>query len=737
MSPAKTTCECAYCRLPVRGIDSNDQTPVYCCFGCRLAAEITGDSGAEGEARWTLVRLGTAIFLTLNVMMFTMALWTQELYDARAVGSGPLAASLADLLRYLSLLLSLPVLWLLGVPLIENALLTKQRGLAGTDLLIGVGVVAAFGYSALSVIKGAGHVYFEVACVVLVMVTIGRWLEATSKLRTTAALEALEKLVPDQVRLVSESGQEIQANTTSVQTGDLLHVLAGERIATDGRLERGCASVTQQLLTGESRPITKQVGDDLLGGSLNLDGDLFVRVTAAPHEGSLARLIQLVRSAGLSKGHYQRLADFVSSWFLRVVILIAVLTFAAHLWWGTTDDAIMASLAVLLISCPCAIGLATPMAVWSAFGAAAQRGILFHGGEALELLAGVRAVRFDKTGTLTTGTPCVEQFEPENTAESQQVIRRACLLARASTHVFSQAIVEKYAESAPDCEASLGPEMPMPDVQTVAGCGVRTRFAGESSDTLLGSYRWLKSQGFLTSPRLQATIDAARQAGKSLSVIGWQQRVQAVFVFSETLRDEALPAITSCRKLGCDVGVLTGDDSARGHWLAEQFGVSVQAGLMPEDKVTALAAARHIWGSVAMVGDGVNDAPALAASDVGIALGCGTDLARESAPIALLTDDLLGVPWAICLARRSVGVMRQNLFWAFIYNAAGIALAAAGWLNPAWAAVAMVVSSLLVVGNTMRLQADAPGPAVVVPTPASREEANRLTPTHSNDPLVV
>lgn len=700
----RTDGACDYCRLPVTVARETGDGPLYCCYGCRLAAEITGRGGAEGEARWTLVRLGVAIFLSINVMMFTMALWTQELYDARAVGSGPLAASLADLFRYLCLLLSLPVLWLLGGPLVDGALAARQRDVAAADLLIVLGVAAAYLYSAISVVRGAGHVYFEVGSAVLVMVTIGRWLEATGKLRTTAALDALEKLLPQRVRTIDATGQPRDTAIGDVVPGDRLRVLAGERIATDGRVERGVASVSEQLLTGESRPATRGPGDDVLGGSLNLDGELVVRASTRAGEGSLARLIELVRTARLTKGRYQRLADRVSAWFLRGVLIVACGTFLFHSWRSGVDAALMAALAVLLIACPCALGLATPMAVWTALGNAARHGVLFRHGESLERLADVQAVRFDKTGTLTTGEPFVELFALADAAERDQVARRAMRLAGASTHVFSQAIVRHLESSRDSCQ-----EPNVSDMMTVAGQGIAARFDHESDVSRLGSLRWLQASAMSVSPELERTVAVARHGGRSLSAIGWGGRVRGVFAFSETLRSEAPQALAQCTDLGCDVAVLTGDEPARGRLLSEQLGVTVLAGLVPEAKVAALAEARGSIGPVAMVGDGVNDAPALAASDVGIALGCGADLSRDSALVCLLADDLARVPWAIELARRSVRVIRQNLFWAFGYNTLGIALAAGGWLNPAWAAAAMVASSLLVVANSLRLQADSPG----------------------------
>ncbi len=692
---------CDYCHLPVAVERGADFGPVYCCFGCRLAREITGQGGAEGEARWTLVRLGMAIFLSINVMMFTMALWTQDLYDARAVGAGPLAASLADLFRYLCLVLSLGVLWLLGLPLVENAWASRCRDVAATDLLIVLGVAATYVYSAISVVRGAGHVYFEVGCAVLVVVTIGRWLEASGKLRTTAALDALEKLLPQRVQVIDAAGHAQDASIGEIVRGDRLRVLAGERIAADGRVERGCASVSEQLLTGESRPVTKRSGDQVLGGGLNLDGELVVRVAVPVNEGSLARLIELVRAARLSKGRYQRLADRVSGWFLRGVLVVCLGTFMFHFWRGGVDAGLMAALAVLLIACPCALGLATPMAVWAALGNAAGHGVLFRHGESLERLAHVRAVRFDKTGTLTTGTPRVESFTLIDEAEHEKAVRRALRLAGASTHVFSQAIA-RYLQTS----VSLSVDHAVGEIVAAAGQGMAARFDDEVHESRLGSLHWLQDSGMSIAPELQQAVALARRDGKSLSAIGWAGRVRGVFVFSETLRSEAPAALARCAALGCDVAVLTGDDPGRGRILAEQLGVTVTAGLMPEAKVAALAEARRSRGPVAMVGDGVNDAPALAASDVGIALGCGADLSRESALVCLLADDLAQVPWSIDLARRSVRIIRQNLFWAFGYNTLGIALAAAGWLNPAWAAAAMVASSLIVVANSLRLQAD-------------------------------
>jgi heavy metal translocating P-type ATPase len=591
----------------------------------------------------------------------------------------------------------LPVLWLLGVPLVDSALANRRRDAAAADLLIALGVAAAYVFSMISVWRGAGHVYFEVGCMVLVMVTLGRWLEATGKLRAMQAIDALEKLLPVVVRLRGADGRERMVAPEGLARGDLLRVLAGERAAVDAVVIAGAASLDEQLLTGESRPVWKQPGDSVLGGSLNVDGELVLEVSAPVWEGSLGRLIELVRRARLTKGRYQRLADSVAAWFLSGVIVVAVGTVLFHAWRSGADAGILAGLTVLLIACPCALGLATPLAAWTALAAASRRGVLFRHTEALERLAAVRAVRFDKTGTLSTAAPQVADLLVAEESQRGEVARRAARLAAASMHVFSRAIAE-FLAPAEDSRAS--------DVASAAGSGVFASFDGESAATRLGSLRWLEEVGLELPPGLARAI--ARCDGQSMSAIGWAGRVRAVFVFRETLRPEAAAALAECRSLGCDVAVLTGDEAARAATLADTLAVPVLAALTPEDKVAALDDARRRFGPVAMVGDGVNDAPALVAGDVGIALGCGADLARESAAVCLVSDNLARVPWAIELARNSVRVMRQNLFWAFAYNTVGIALAAAGWLNPAWAAAAMVASSVFVVTNSLRLGGAAP-----------------------------
>lgn len=688
---------CAYCGLPLRStgeLRSAVAEPDYCCFGCRLAAAINDERGDHVAVRGTLTRLGLGVFFTLNESVFSMALWTSDVY-AHDTSGGPMAATLEELFRYLSLLFALPVLWLLGGPLAANAWRDLRLGRFSADLLLVAGVFASFAYSMANVFRGAGQIYFEVGCVVLTMVTLGRWLEAAGKLKTTESLSALEKLLPEFARVRRDAGW-VETPLAEIAPGDVVRVLSGERIPTDGRLLSAVVSVDEQLLTGESRPAVKEPGDALLGGSLSLDGEVRMEVTSPASEGTLSRLIEAVRGARLRKGRYERVADRVAASFTPLVSAIALLTLVMHAAWHGWEVGLMASLAVVLIACPCALGIATPMAVWAALGTAAQRQVLFRHGEALERLAEVRAIRFDKTGTLTTGVAEVADavFDPDTSEAELRAITAA--LAQCSNHVFSSALA-RYLDTPIDQHL-------IETVRTVPGRGLLATRADDGAYVVLGNLPFVREQALALDELVAQRVHRALKRGESFTLVGWAGRVRGVFVFREQLREGAAAALKQCRELGLDLAVLTGDHATRGQALAGELGVRVVSELLPDEKLAAIAAAQRQCGAVAMVGDGVNDAPALAASDVGIAMGQGADLTRDAAAICLMSNDLARLPWAVELARKSVRIMRQNLFWAFAYNALGIALAATGWLNPMWAAGAMVASSLFVVVNSLRLR---------------------------------
>lgn len=689
---------CDYCGLPVPsswwGSPVGEQDKVYCCFGCRFAHSVAGESGPSAAVTLTLARLGFAIFFSLNVVAFTMALWAQDLYGPEAVGTGA-AVVFHDLFRYLGLLFSIPVLFLLGGPMLANAWHSLRRGVPSTDVLLLIGVAAAFVYSAFSVLRGSGPVYFEVVVVVLVFLTLGRWMEATGKVRAQKSLDALEQLLPETARVI-RNGNEFIVPLQKVVPGDRLRILAGERVPCDGRIVLHSASLDEQAVTGEGSPVEKAVDDSVYGGTMNLDGELLIEATASPSGGTLAKMIELIRTAGTTRGQFHRMAERAATAFLPIVVALSLIAFAVHAVTTSMEQGLFAALSVLVIACPCALGVATPLAVWVALGRAAKMHVLFRSSDALERLAKIRVILFDKTGTLTVGSPVVNRFESEE-RDANAVLAHCVRLAQRSNHPFAQAILE-YAANVPVDSNSDG-------VQTLPGRGLMMHDSNLGT-IHLGSRRLMGENNYSWPSRLDHLSAIADQNGQSITAIGWGQQVRGVFTLAEELRPGIRGLLAELQKRHLHVGVLTGDSIARGQAMSQELGVDVSAGLLPNEKVEQIHEMRTKNGPVAMVGDGLNDAPALASADVGIALGCGADVSRDAADICLLTDDPLRIIDMLDLCRQTVRVIRWNLFWAFAYNVIGIGLAFTGRMNPALAALAMIVSSFIVIANSLRLGAE-------------------------------
>ena len=737
-----TSSECTYCGLPVAVKTTSAEVrpvDVYCCYGCRFAHSVVQEQGEEGAIRWTVIRLGLAIFFTMNLMAFTMTMWSLDVYD---VQPDPFQQTLYEVFRWLSMLLAFPVLLLLGIPLLQNAIATWRLRILSTDLLIGGAVIAAYSMSAVSVVRGDGPLYFEVGAMVLVMMTLGRWIEAAGRHKATETLDQLLTLLPESVSRVSHDAiqaEEQLVRAAEVQVDDELRVRAGERFATDGILVLGRTSVDEQTFTGESRPVFRGVNDAVLAGTVNLDGDIVIRVTALFRQGSFGRLLETLQEARTARGHYQRLADRVAGWFFPAVSLLAAAAFMWHLPSGV-PTAIQVSMSVLLIACPCALGLATPLAVWTAFSVAIRRQVLFRSGEALERLAATQAVCLDKTGTLTTGIPQVcsaVAFDGELNDVPWRVIGD---LAQASHHPFSRAVTAWIADNV-NQDSVQRMELQSGTITTVSGGGIEGRTI-DGVDVRLGSVLFacdqpavagvdrserpvVRSGGSLRStishPAVAETCELAETRSRrwlkqldseasrlnaSLTVVACNSMPVVGFLISESLRDEAKEALNRLTDIVSSVHVLSGDRASSAnalHSALDVAGLAVEGDLRPRQKVERLQQIRSQHGTTVMVGDGINDAPALAVSDVGIAMGCGADVSRDSADVCLLSNDLTRIPWAIELAQRTRSIIRQNLCWAFGYNSIGVAVAATGWLNPAIAAGLMITSSLLVISNSLRL----------------------------------
>ncbi|GIK16572.1 MAG: copper-translocating P-type ATPase [Planctomycetota bacterium] len=690
---------CAFCDLPILVIlgrgESASTEPLYCCLGCRLAAQIAGARDEEGRATGAITRLGLAIFLTMVVMAFTTYFYGREL-EASPETAPASAAHFEGVMRYVTMIFATPVLLLLGGPIAAEARESWRRRSVGTDALILIGVVSAYALSYASTLRDSGPVYFETACVVLVLVTLGRYIEARTKLRASKLLRPSRAMLPATV-VIERGGVEARIPTEEMIEGDVLAVRAGERLAADGVVVEGAAHADLRWITGESAPAIVKPGDALPAGALNLDGHLRVRVTAAGARSALGRILEQIDEAQRTKGRYERLADRVAGVFVPLTLVLGAIGGALGYMRGGTGEAVERFLSVLLIACPCALGIATPLAVWAGIGRAAARGVVLRSAEVLEALADIRAAAFDKTGTLTASHPVVVAWTASSAREEGALLALARTLAVTSTHPYSRCVAE-YAERRVGADTSEGS---VSDITVVPGRGILARVEGE-----LVRYGSAVHVFDVDAPSSVIVGEALRRASlEGLGVVCLRdgRGREGVFLLDEEIRGGAAEALAVFTKLGCPTVVLTGDHAARGERLARTLGVPVRAGLLPDDKIAELALLRARHGRVMMIGDGLNDAPALAAADVGVAMGCGTDLSRATASACLMGDDPRTAPWLVLLGRRTVRTIRVNLAWAFAYNLAGVGVALTGALRPTFAAVAMVISSLLVVGNSMRL----------------------------------
>jgi Cu+-exporting ATPase len=599
-------------------------------------------------------------------------------------------------------LLATPVQFWLGARFYRAGWNALRAGTGNMDLLVALGTSAAYGLSVHQVLRHGAHapVYFEAAAVIVTLVLLGKWLEARAKRQTTEAIRALQALRPERARVLGADGAEREVPIASIRVGDRIVVLPGERIPVDGEVDDGRSSVDESLITGESLPVAKQPGARVTGGAVNGEGRLLVITRAIGAETTLARIIRLVESAQAKKAPVQKLVDRVSAVFVPVVLAFAALTWLA---WGLLSGdwtaGLLNAVAVLVIACPCALGLATPTALMAGTGVAARHGILIKDAEALELAHRVRTVVFDKTGTLTAGRPqvaAVDALEGDATA----LLARAALLQAGSEHPLARAVVAAAGERgvAPGARRAT-------DVEALPGRGVRGRIDGRLH--AVGSTRLVTELGLATDA-LAAPLAAAEQAGYSVSWLARlepEPRLLGLIAYGDVVRPESAQAIAALRALGVRTVMLTGDHRASAARVAAELGLDAyEAEVLPADKAGAVERLKTGSGPVAMVGDGINDAPALAAADVGIAMGGGTDVAMETAGVTLMRGDPRLVADAIDVSRRTHRKIVQNLYWAFGYNVVGLPLAALGFLDPMIAGAAMAFSSVSVVTNALLLR---------------------------------
>ncbi|HHV28504.1 MAG TPA: copper-translocating P-type ATPase [Clostridium sp.] len=631
---------------------------------------------------------------------------------ASAILSSPLIAAMIFMLvnidipflhnEYFQLIISTPVQFIIGFRFYKNAYHALKAKSANMDVLIAMGTSAAYFFSIYNAFFAHSmemgmmkELYFEASSTIITLILLGKYLEAVAKGKTSEAIKKLMGLKAKTARVI-RNGVEEDIPVEDVQVGDIIVVRPGEKIPVDGKIIEGDSSIDESMLTGESLPVEKKAGDFVTGATINKFGTFKFEATKVGKDTVLSQIIKMVEDAQGSKAPIQKIADQVSGVFVPAVIVIAIVTFA--IWYLVTRElnlAIVSAVSVLVIACPCALGLATPTAIMVGTGKGAEKGILIKGGEYLELAYKLNSVVLDKTGTITKGQPEVTDIIPLGDMDELEIIRLSAIAEKASEHPLGVAIFEKG-------KSKFG-IIPDPSrFQAIPGRGVAAVI--EDKTIYIGTRKLMKEKG-INIFRIESDIAKLEDEGKTAMLMAVNERVEAILAVADTVKENSKEAIEQLLKMGIDVYMITGDNARTAKAIAKQVGITnVLAEVLPENKAEEVEKLKKQGKIVAMVGDGINDAPALATADIGMAIGTGTDVAMEAADITLMRGDLRSIPTAIKLSKRTMRKIKQNLFWAFIYNIIGIPFAAFGLLSPIIAGGAMAFSSVSVVTNSLSLK---------------------------------
>ncbi|AFT88866.1 heavy metal translocating P-type ATPase [Paraburkholderia phenoliruptrix] len=678
-----------------------DAAPELSDAGAPSASAPAAADRKRTETRRDFAAVLVCALLTLPLIVPMAAEW----FGVHAMLPAGLQFALASVVQFV-----------FGARFYRAAYRAVRAGAGNMDLLVALGTSAAYGISVYQLAShpdDAMHLYFEASAVVITLVRFGKWLEARAKRQTTDAIRALQALRPDRARIRVGAGER-EVPLAEVKVGTVVIVRPGERVPVDGAVLEGRSHIDESLITGESLPVARQTGDAVTAGSINGEGAIAVTTTAIGAETTLARIIRLVESAQAEKAPIQRLVDRVSEIFVPAILAIAALTLIGWLLAGAGGEtAILNAVAVLVIACPCALGLATPAAIMAGTGVAARHGVLIKDAEALETAHSVNTVAFDKTGTLTIGQPSVTAFEPVGEMGRDEALALAAAVQRQSDHPLARAVVKAYeagaAAGAAAVHGSTAPQaLTASAARAVAGRGVEAEVGGRS--LALGSTRWLEELGIDLSPDIAARAHELEAAGNTVSWLMQRDSTTpvalALMAFGDTVKPTARAAVARLAAMGVTSVLVTGDNRGSAASVARALGIDeFHAQVLPDDKARVIRDLKiRSAGIVAMAGDGINDAPALAAADIGIAMATGTDVAMHTAGITLMRGDPALVADAIDISRRTWRKIQQNLFWAFVYNLIGIPLAAFGLLNPMLAGAAMAFSSVSVVTNALLLR---------------------------------
>lgn len=643
------------------------------------------EEGLKSEKRDLLVRFGTASFFSMQLMLYTAAL-----YAGYFQGIDPFYKRVFEII---ALALSTPVMFYCGHPFLKNAMRGIRNRAVNMDTLVFTGSFSAYAYSVIAIFIG-GEVYFDTSATIITLILLGRFLEVGAKARATGAISSLIALRPKEASLISDGREPARVPVSALRAGDHIQVIPGDKIPVDCIVIDGVSEVDEAVLTGESMPVKKAGGAEVFAGTMNLNGRLVLEVKRIENDTVLSRIIKAVEDAQARKAPIQKVADRVVAWFVPVIIVIAAATFV---FWSARGSggasALMNGVSVLVIACPCALGLATPLAVLIGSTLLSSKGILAKGGDVIERIARSNFVSFDKTGTLTTGTPTLLKVLAYGIDE-RELRTLAASIEKHSEHTIARAI-RKGSE---DSEL-----LPVDAFKAHPGKGVEGILRGEP--VFAGSISFLESLQIEITGDQKTDFDSLSRGGNTVIGVAIGRELKGWFVISDDLRPGAAAVVEELNRLGCQVSLITGDHKSVAEEIGKRTGISIiDAEVLPVRKAEVIRRIRGAGYEIIMVGDGINDAPALIEADAGVAIGSATDIAIESADVVLLRNDLGLVPRLIETSRKTLSVIKENLFWAFSYNLIAIPLAVSGNIHPIISAAFMAISSLIVVGNSMRLR---------------------------------
>jgi heavy metal translocating P-type ATPase len=655
------------------------------------------DEKPRDEEESFYLRLLISGVLVLHDMIVGAGIYLREIMGWATPESQPLV----DFFQVMMLVSAIPVLILLGLPILRAGFASLLRGQPNIHTLITIGTFSAFGLSLRNLIVGAGGQYFDTATMLIFLISVGRWLEMQAHKSSNKAVARLLEQIPDAATLVTADGDR-EVSVAELRAGMRVRVRPGEKFPVDGLIATGEGDVDESLLTGEPRPVTHRCGDAVQAGTVSLDGSFEIIATAVGDSTTAGQIGRLLHEALWNRSPLERLADKLSAWMTPIALALGTIAF---LFWEARaglEEGMLVALSVLLIACPCALGLATPLTLWLSLGRAAESGVIMRSTVALERLAKVEKIFFDKTGTLTklpmevqtikssplTALPKGEELR----MREKSFLQIIASVENNSKHPLAIAIVE-FAKA--NQIELLKPE----SFKELPGMGVtaKLRITDHELQIVIGNERLIAQEQLSISSEIKQQAETMRDDGQVVVYAGWDGQVQGMVGLGETVREEAKDVLSQLQTRGLTLSVLTGDEKRAGERWQKALGIPVSAALTPDDKMS------HLTENTAMIGDGINDGPALAASTVGLAMNHGTDVARSAADILLMRDDLRVIPWLFDLSKATMRRVRQNLGWAFIYNIIGVGMAMAGLMKPVWAALAMVMSSIFVTANAMRM----------------------------------